>query len=107
MSSSRLIVSAFTYITKEDEKKVNAKEGDHEGIVDIGRNIEGIEVSIFVRESDSGYKISLRSNKYVDVSEIAEALGGGGHSRASGILLDMDIEEIKKVVLKETYKMEY
>ena len=95
---------AFTYITKEDEKKVNAKEGDHEGIVDIGRNIEGIEVSIFVRESDSGYKISLRSNKYVDVSEIAEALGGGGHSRASGILLDMDIEEIKKVVLKETYK---
>jgi len=95
---------AFTYITMEDEKKVNALEGDHEGIVDIGRNIEGVEVSIFLREADKGYKVSLRSNRYVDVSEIAEALGGGGHSRASGILLDMSLEDAKKALLKETYK---
>lgn len=95
---------AFTYITMEDEKKVNALEGDHEGIVDIGRNIEGVEVSIFLRECDKGYKVSLRSNRYVDVSEIAEALGGGGHSRASGILLNMNLEDAKKALLKETYK---
>ena len=30
---------AFTYITKADEDKVNAETGDHEGIVDIGRDI--------------------------------------------------------------------
>ena len=95
---------AFTYITMEDEKKVHAAEGDHEGIVDIGRNIEGVEVSIFVRESEKGYKVSLRSNRYVDVSEIAEALGGGGHSRAAGILLNMSLEDAKKSLLKETYK---
>ena len=95
---------AFTYITMEDEKKVQAKNGDHEGIVDIGRNIEGVEVSIFIREYEGGYKVSLRSNSYVDVSEIAKALGGGGHIRASGLVLNMSFSEAKKALLRETYK---
>lgn len=35
--------------------------------------------------SDDTYKISLRTNKdEIDVSEIASALGGGGHAKASG-----------------------
>ena len=56
---------AFTYITKEDEVSVNAENGDHEGIVETGRDIEGVEVSIFIRETDKGLKISMRSNDYV------------------------------------------
>lgn len=38
---------AFSYITKEDMDLLKAKEGDHEGLVDIGKSIEGVEVSIF------------------------------------------------------------
>ena len=30
------------------------------------------------------YKVSLRSNNYVDVSKVAEYFGGGGHVRAAG-----------------------
>ena len=61
----------FTYINLEDENKVNAEEGDHEGLVEIGRDIEGVEVSVFLREKEDpkGYKISLRSNEYVNVSD--------------------------------------
>ena len=33
---------AFTYITNKDMETVEAEEGDHEGIVDIGRDIEGV-----------------------------------------------------------------
>ena len=40
----------FTYITLEDLQRVNAEEGDHEGLVEVGRDIEGVEVSIFIRE---------------------------------------------------------
>lgn len=47
---------AFSYITKNDFDNVGAIVGDHEGLVDIGRNIEGVEVSIFVREDD-GFRI--------------------------------------------------
>ena len=39
---------AFTYLTKEDFESVNAETGDHEGIVNEGKNIEGVEVSIFI-----------------------------------------------------------
>ena len=95
---------AFTYILMEDEKKVHANTGDHEGIVDIGRNIEGVEVSIFARESEKGFKISFRSNSNVDVSNIAKIFDGGGHSSASGCIIDLPLEEVKKVVLKEVYK---
>lgn len=95
---------AFTYILMEDEKKVNAETGDHEGIVDIGRNIEGIEVSIFARESAEGFRMSFRSNTYVDVAEIAKVFDGGGHCRAAGCVINMSLEEVKKAVLKETYK---
>ena len=47
---------AFTYITLQDQESVNSENGDHEGIVEIGRDIEGVEVSIFVRETDTGCK---------------------------------------------------
>jgi phosphoesterase RecJ-like protein len=43
----------FTYINKKDEEEVGAKPGDHEGLVAIGRNLEGVEVSIFIRQTDA------------------------------------------------------
>ena len=55
----------FTYITLEDEKRFQAEEGSHEGIVEIGRDIEGVEVSIFLHEAEDGFKVSLRSNEYI------------------------------------------
>ena len=67
---------AFTNITKEDDSKVDMQAGDHDGIVEIGRNIKGVEISIFLYEKEKGFKVSLRSNDYVDVSEICMILGG-------------------------------
>ena len=47
--------------------------------------MEGVEVSAFIREdSDGNLRGNLRSNNYVDVSEIAEKFDGGGHKRAAG-----------------------
>lgn len=74
---------AFTYLNKEDEKTCKAGNGDHEGIVELGRGIEGVEVSIFLRECDDGYRISLRSNEYVNVADICLMFNGGGHIKAA------------------------
>ena len=96
---------AVTYITKEDLKKVNACTGDHEGIVNIGRNIEGIEVSIFLREEDNDfYRVSLRSNNIVDVSEIASKFDGGGHTRAAGCDMHDNLETSIRKLIRETNK---
>ena len=92
---------AFTYITKEDEEKVNAESGDHEGIVEVGRDIEGVEVSIFLRETDKGCKVSMRSNEYVNVSDVCILLGGGGHVRAAGATMQCTIEQAKEKVLRQ------
>lgn len=96
---------ALTYITKKDMKKAKAQTGDHEGIVDVGRNIEGVEVSIFLREVEENfYRVSLRSNDYIDVSEIANLFGGGGHTKAAGCDIHDSLEIAIKKMVKETSK---
>ena len=90
---------AFTYITEEDEQKVGAQNGDHEGIVEVGRDIEGVEVSIFVRQTEKGCKVSLRSNDYVNVSDVCLMFGGGGHQKAAGALIQGTIEQVKEKLL--------
>lgn len=94
----------FTYITLEDLKNVNAVPGDHEGLVEIGRDIEGVEVSVFLREIENGYKVSLRSNDYVNVSDVCIPFHGGGHIRAAGCNIYGTIEECKEKIISEVIK---
>ena len=93
---------AYTYILKEDFEKVGASLGEHEGIVDIGKNIDGVEVSIFVREED-GWTISLRSTG--NVSKIAKQVNGGGHIMAAGGKTTCSLEETKTILINEVEKV--
>ncbi len=97
---------AFTYTTREDEEKINASIDAHEGIVEIGRDIEGVEISVFLRENieRDGYKISLRSNDYVNVADICLMFNGGGHIRAAGGNIKLPLEEAKLRILDECRK---
>lgn len=90
---------AFTYMTIEDEERLNVMPGDHEGIVEIGRDIEDVEVSIFLREIEDGFKISLRSNEYVNVSEVCSIFSGGGHIRAAGCTIRFPLEQAKEKII--------
>ena len=94
---------AFTYVTLEDEEMVGAENGDHEGIVEQGRSIEGVEVSVFLRETENGYKTSLRANSdsKVNVADICMIFGGGGHIRAAGCLLPYTLEVSKEKIIEE------
>ncbi|MBE5805934.1 MAG: bifunctional oligoribonuclease/PAP phosphatase NrnA [Clostridiales bacterium] len=96
---------AFTYMTLADEKNVGAEPGDHEGLVEIGRDIEGVEVSIFIREIENGgYKASLRSNDYVNVSDVCITFNGGGHKRAAGCTIYETLEKVKQKIINEVKK---
>ena len=97
---------AFSYISHEDMENVNAKYGDHEGLVDLGRNVEGVEVSIFMREDD-GYTISFRSNGKIDVNKLAKKFGGGGHRMAAGAKSELPFKETKEMLINETIKEFY
>lgn len=95
---------SFTYITKKDEEELEANPGDHEGLVEIGRAIEGVEVSILLREDDGYFKGSLRSNDYVNVADVCMMFNGGGHIRAAGCSMHMTLEEAKEKLVNEVTK---
>ena len=98
----------FTYITNKDLEEVKAEIGDHEGLVEIGRDIEGVEVSVFIRQRENDkdtYKISMRSNEYVNVSDVCLMFGGGGHEKAAGAVTQGDIEQVKQKIINELKKV--
>ena len=97
---------AFSYMNTQDELEVNAEPGDHEGLVNIGKDIEGVLVSIFIRQKDEeeAYKVSLRSEDGINVSDICLLFGGGGHARAAGALIQGTVEEVKEKLMKEIRK---
>ncbi len=97
---------SFTYMTSQDELEVNAESGDHDGLVNIAKDIEGVQVAIFVRQKDNEdvYKVSLRSEDGINVSDICLLFGGGGHARAAGALIKGTLEEVKEKLMKEIKK---
>ena len=97
---------AFSYVTKQDFLDVKAEEGDHEGLVNIGRSIEGVEVSAFIRqeEDENIFKISMRSNGKINVSDICLMFGGGGHPRAAGAKVQGTVQQVKEKIIKEVKK---
>lgn len=90
---------AVSFLRPEDIRDAGGTQDDFEGMVNIGRNLEGVEVSLFIREETPGFlKGSLRSNECVDVSQIAQTVGGGGHMRASGFATEGTLEEVIKTL---------
>lgn len=76
-------------IRQKSMKFFQAKPSDLEGIVSQLRQTKGVEVAIFLHEiSPQHFKVSLRSKGKVDVSEIAQYYGGGGHVRAAGVTME-------------------
>ena len=65
----------------------------------------GVEVSIFIRQTEKGCKISLRSNDYVNVSDACVVFGGGGHLRAAGCTIPGTIEQAREKIVKEVVRL--
>lgn len=90
---------ACLYVTEQMMRKSNAKDQDTAGIINYARDIEGVEVALFFKEKEAQTKVGLRSNNWLDVSKIAEQLGGGGHARASGCTINFGLSKSRKIVL--------
>lgn len=96
---------AFTYTTKQDIDELEPKSGDFEGLVEVGLKVEGVEVSVYIKErEEGGVKVSLRAKDYVNVSEICNIFGGGGHIKAAGVMMEGTIEEVKSKIISEIEK---
>ena len=85
----------FSVIHGKDMEFYGVTPGDLDGIVSQLRTTEGVEVAIFLYEVEPQvYKVSMRSNQYVNVSEIASFFGGGGHIRAAGCTMQGSMHDV-------------
>ncbi|HHV58791.1 MAG TPA: bifunctional oligoribonuclease/PAP phosphatase NrnA [Clostridiaceae bacterium] len=92
-------ISVIT-ITDEMISRVQAKEEDCDGLVNLARNIEGVEAAIMLRHRGKDeIKVNFRSNGNIDVSRIAIMFSGGGHPKAAGCTIRGDLEKVKEMVL--------
>jgi bifunctional oligoribonuclease and PAP phosphatase NrnA len=87
-------------VPEDSFRKLGCDPADLEGLTDYPRTLEGTEVAILFREVDDGIKISFRSNGDVDVNALARGFGGGGHVKASGALVQGDLEKVTTRVIE-------
>lgn len=87
-------------LTQQQMQAAKAKDEDSDGMINLARDIECVEVAVFLKEMEPGkIKVGLRSKKLVDVAAVALKFGGGGHVRASGCTIYGTIDEVRQKVL--------
>ena len=85
----------FSSVTKKEMEFYGVTNKDLDGIIDQLRLTAGVEVAIFMYETgNSEFKVSMRSCRYVDVSQIAAYFGGGGHVRAAGCTMSGTLHDV-------------
>lgn len=93
---------AWMSVTRHDMERFGALEEDCEGLVNYALSISGIEVAIFFREvAQERIRVSIRSKGAVNVADIAQKFGGGGHECAGGFSTEGPVEESARRVLAE------
>lgn len=92
---------AIVAIDEDTIKRLNVADNDFDSVNQIPRQISGVEVSAVIRPKGDESKVSLRSNRYFDVSELAKKQGGGGHLHAAGYRYNGTPKEAAKALIKE------
>lgn len=98
----------FMSLRPIDLIETGAAPGDSGGFVDIPRGVGKVRVSALLTENEAPdkslfTKISLRSkggDDAVDVNQVAQKLGGGGHARAAGARVMAGVETAKQKLLE-------
>ena len=79
--------------------EVGCAQDDLEGIVNLPLAARDVRAVIFLKQSDTGLRISLRSKDAVDVRQVAVSFGGGGHLNAAGCTVEGQTPEIRSEVV--------
>jgi phosphoesterase RecJ-like protein len=99
----------YSYITINDFKAAHAIEEDTEGIIDALRRTGNTKIALLFKEiKKNEIRVSLRGKDGINVREIAEHFGGGGHVAASGCTIKYNLEKSIEHILayvKEKYKI--
>ena len=92
---------AFAKLDQHLKAELNYEDYDTDGIVEYIRDIQGVEVVVFLKATDDGkVKGSLRAKNDFDVSRISQLFGGGGHIKAAGFTSTLHMDELEAQIIK-------
>ncbi|MCB2198968.1 bifunctional oligoribonuclease/PAP phosphatase NrnA [bacterium] len=90
---------AFSHLDPSEEGM------DTEGFIDHLVAITTVEVAVLLRPiGPDEWKISFRATGDVNVSDLAQLFGGGGHAKAAGGIVKGPIDEARKLVVDACIK---
>jgi len=97
---------AYIALTANSMRHFNAQPGDTEGLVNEGLRVQGVTMSVLIKEDKKMIKMSFRSKGDRAVNELASKnFEGGGHKNAAGgrsfLSMEETIEKLLKVVENE------
>ncbi len=93
--------TAAIVLSREDLARFDYQPGDTEGIVNVPLSIQGVVLSVLMREEADRVKISFRSRGAFPVNRLAaELFEGGGHLNAAGAESRLSLHETLKLFKK-------
>ncbi len=91
---------AILYYDDELLNKCAATTDDTDGLVNIPLGAKDVQaVALIKKQSDSEFRVSLRSKGDVDVRAIAQQYNGGGHRNAAGCNIPGTIDDVKRALV--------
>ena len=93
---------AIIAVTRDIMNRAGVGDDGLEGLAQIPRMIEGVEIGITMREKkDGGFKISVRANeRLVNAAQLCARFGGGGHAAAAGCRIEGTLGEVTEILKK-------
>ncbi|MCK9227253.1 MAG: bifunctional oligoribonuclease/PAP phosphatase NrnA [Syntrophorhabdaceae bacterium] len=92
---------AMAHVTSDMFERTGTNSEFVDGFVEFIKEIRGIEVAVLMRELNKNlYKVSMRGKGTVDVAEICNMFGGGGHRNAAGCRIEGTMEEARHKLLE-------
>lgn len=92
-------------LTEDMFEKSGANDEQTNDVVSQGLTIENVKVSILTKVFRDKIKVSLRSKDDINVCEVAQKFGGGGHIKAAAFVTDHTMDEIEEILISEFRKL--
>ncbi|MCR5352238.1 MAG: DHH family phosphoesterase [Bacteroidales bacterium] len=76
---------AYAVLDRDFLRRYDVQDGETEGFVNLPLGIGGVRLSLFLKEDDGHFRVSIRSKAGVSANLLAsECFHGGGHTCAAG-----------------------
>lgn len=88
--------TAYTIVTNEEQQRFDMRDGELEGYVNMPLGMDKVRMSIFLKEDNGYFRVSIRSKKGTSANSCSKRyFNGGGHEQAAGgrLYIPRDIAE--------------